>query len=102
MTRPLRIALFLLSLLAFNSLWALVGGQYHLDLMFWPWKLGLTLAAAGFTLMLATADGTRTWVAAALLLAVLIAAGCVTWYAHLNEPADEDDAGDQLSLYRPR
>lgn len=96
--RPLLVALFLLALLAFDFLWALAGGQTHLDLMFWPWKLGLSLAGAGSVVMLATSSGKRTWLAAALLVATMVIAGLVTYEAHLNEPLDEDgENSEQLT-----
>lgn len=89
--RALLIALFLLALLSLNSLWVLAGGQYHLDLMFWPWKLGLSLTAAGTVVVLATGTGKRVWIAGGLLVATMVAAGLVTYQAHLNEPTDEDE-----------
>lgn len=96
--RPLLVALFLLAVLSFNSLWLLAGGQNHLDLLFWPWKPGLSLAAAGFVVMLATAAGKRAWLAAALLVATMVVAGLVTYEAHLNEPVDEDgENSEQLT-----
>src|SRR5579863_7861500 len=45
--RPLLIVEFLIALEAIFTLWSEVGGQYHLDLMFWPWKLGIGVASAG-------------------------------------------------------
>ncbi|HXJ42282.1 MAG TPA: hypothetical protein VNH18_23585 [Bryobacteraceae bacterium] len=96
--RPFLTALFLLALLAFNSLWALVGGQYHLDLMFWAWKLGLSLLAASLIVILATGSRRRVWIAGLLLAATLATAGAVTYYYHVNEPADdEDNQTDQLT-----
>lgn len=89
--RALLIALFLLALLSLNSLWALAGGQYHLTLMFWPWKVGLSLTAAGAVAALATGTGKRVWIAGALLVATMVVAGLVTYQAHLNEPTDEDE-----------
>jgi hypothetical protein len=56
------------------TFWSQVGGQYHLDLMFWPWKFGISLAAAGLITSI-TADLTRE----------------VTYYYHLNEPTDDDE-----------
>ena len=38
--RPLLIFEFLVAIIAVFTLWSQVGGQYHLDLMFWPWKIG--------------------------------------------------------------
>ncbi|MCU1329174.1 MAG: hypothetical protein JWN34_4544, partial [Bryobacterales bacterium] len=49
----------MLALTAFSALWVLVGGQYHLDLMSWAWKLGFVVAASGLTVVLATASGSR-------------------------------------------
>jgi len=95
--RPLLTGLFLLALIAWNSLWVLVGEQYHLDLMFWAWKLGLVVTAAGLTVWIAVARGKRALAAAVLLLACLLAAGFVTYYVHLNEPADADETGDQVT-----
>ena len=44
--RPLLIVEFLIALESIYTFWSEVGGQYHLDLMFWPWKLGVGMAAA--------------------------------------------------------
>jgi len=96
--RPFHAALFLLAMLAFNSLWVLVGGQYHLDLMFWPWKIVLSLLAACLAVLAVTGTRRRAWITGALLVATLAAAGAVTYYYHLNEPADEDEEQtDQLT-----
>ena len=84
------------------TFWSQVGGQYHLDLMFWPWKFGLSIAAAllivGITGSLAGADGIpRRVLLYFFLLTVIVAiAGLVTFYYHLHEPADdEQDNQDQ-------
>ncbi len=96
--RPLLVALFLLALLGFHSLWVLAGGQYHVDLIFWPWKLGLSLAAAGLVLVLGVGNRKQFWISSLLLLGVLVVAGLVTYQAHLNEPTDEDGENtEQLS-----
>lgn len=98
---------FLVALPAVFSLWSQAGGQYHLDLMFWPWKFGLGLAAAVLFTMI-TSEFLRSngrWTRRGILLAsmlvtILIAAGLVTYYYHLNEPpADEGDDG-QTQLTR--
>jgi hypothetical protein len=101
-TRPLRAGLFLLGLLASNSLWVMVGGQYHLDLLSWAWKLTLTLAAATLVVVLATASRTRALAAAALLIVVIAAAGWLTYQAHLNEPGDEEEETEQVTRYQTR
>jgi hypothetical protein len=100
--RPLLIVEFLIALQVVFTVWSEVGGQYHLDLMFWPWKLGVGLVSAWLitwiTANLVRSDGkatARVWMLAALLIATLAVAGCVTYYYHLNEPQDEEDQGDE-------
>ena len=44
--RPLLVVEFLVAIEVVFTFWSQVGGQYHLDLMFWPWKLGIALGAA--------------------------------------------------------
>ncbi len=92
---------FLLALQAIWTFWVQVGGQYHLDLMFWPWKFGLSLLGA--TLIVAISAGRMPKLAAALLVITIGVAGMVTYYYHLNEPADQDDEvqDQQTLLIRP-
>jgi len=92
---------FLIAIKAIFTFWSQVGGQYHLDLMFWPWKFGVSVAAAlcvtGMTAGLARSGGAMTrkvWVLGALLIVTIAIAGCVTYYYHLNEPADEEETDD--------
>jgi glucan phosphoethanolaminetransferase (alkaline phosphatase superfamily) len=96
MLRILLIIEFLIAIQAVFTFWSQVGGQYHLDLMFWPWKFGLSLAAALLiTLMtMAFARGRKPWALGVLLIVTVAIAGYVTYYYHLNEPSDEDDSGD--------
>ena len=96
--RSLLVAEFLLALIAVFTLWSQVGGQYHLDLMFWPWKLGIGLSASALIVSLTSAlyrsggEFSRGVILrCSLLLAVALAAGAVTYYYHLNEPQDEED-----------
>jgi hypothetical protein len=93
---------FLIALIATFTVWSQVGGQYHLDLMAWYWKLGLGTAIA-FAAVKATAAavaGTRAWNSRTLkwisiILALALACGAVTYYYHLTEPpADEEDQQD--------
>jgi hypothetical protein len=100
--RPLLIVEFLIALQVVFTCWSQIGGQYHLDLMFWPWKMGVSVAAAllvtGITADLVRSDGVvrrRAWLYGSLLLVTLIVAGLVTYYYHLHEPTDEDDSDDQ-------
>ncbi len=98
---------FLVALPAVFSLWSQAGGQYHLDLMFWPWKLGLGLAAAGLFTAL-TAEWVRShgkWtrrgiLLVSMLLTVMLAAGAVTYYYHLNEPPPDEGDDGQTQLTR--
>lgn len=96
---------FLLALMAALTLWSQSGGQYHLDLMPWYWKLGLTTAAAFvFTRLtmcwagehLAGRRSLALWIVALLL--VLACAGAVTYYYHLYEPTDSDENADQTTV----
>jgi hypothetical protein len=96
--RPLLIVEFLIALEVIFTFWAQVGGQYHLDLMFWPWKFGLSVAAAilivAITANILQHEGEITRRAlffGSLLLVTIGAAGIVTYYYHLNEPADQQD-----------
>ena len=84
--------------------------------MFWPWKFGLTVAAAwlitAITAELFSRDpelpgvlSRRAVLYAALLFAVIVTAGVVTYYYHMNEPPDDDTtdepANQATRLYRP-
>jgi len=99
--RPLLIVEFLIAIEAIFTVWSEVGGQYHLDLMFWPWKLGIGAASAGLivavTANLARNEGQITrralWFCS-LLIAVAITAGVVTYYYHVNEPVDQEEDQD--------
>jgi hypothetical protein len=100
--RPLLIIEFLIAIQTVFTFWSEVGGQYHLDLMFWPWKLVLSVAAAllttALTASLVRTDGVvakRAWLYVTLLLATIALAGMVTYYYHLHEPTDEDNQDDQ-------
>jgi hypothetical protein len=92
------IAEFLLALIAVFIVWSQVGGQTHLDLMAWYFKLFFSVAIA-YAVVRATqaAVGSEDawnghvlgWLA---LVGVLAAgAGMITYYVHLYEPADEED-----------
>jgi hypothetical protein len=93
--RPLLVIVFLVAIEVCFTFWGEVGGQYDLDLMFWPWKFGLTLAAAGLITAI-TAElvrgvrSRRMVIYGVLLLAVVVTAGIVTYYYYMNEPADDN------------
>ena len=99
--RPLLVFEFLVAIEVWLSFWSQVGGQYHLDLMFWPWKFGLTVGAAWLTTAITAelfrgngAVSRRAIAYAALLALVIITAGIVTYYYHVNEPADDESNSD--------
>jgi hypothetical protein len=100
---------FLVAIEVCLTFWSQVGGQYHLDLMFWPWKFGLTLAAASLITAI-TADlfrgvpgqpggfSRRAVIYAALLFAVIVTAGVVTYYYHMNEPPDDENSNETPAM----
>jgi hypothetical protein len=99
--RPLLIIEFLIAIQTVFTFWSEVGGQYHLDLMFWPWKFGLSITAAllivAITGNLVQNNGAITRYALTLcsfLIVVIVVAGIVTWFYHLNEPPDPNDQSD--------
>jgi hypothetical protein len=104
--RPLLVVEFLLAILAVFTFWSQVGGQYHLDLMFWAWKVGFGLGAAwlivAITAALVRNEGEikgPVLLLVSLLLTVMLAAGAVTYYYHLNEPpAQDEDDDDQPAI----
>ena len=111
--RPLLALEFLIAIEVWLTFWSEVGGQYDLDLMFWPWKFVLILAAAGLTVGL-TAElvrvtprrfSRRAGVYIAGLMLVMLTASAVTYYTWLNEPADdqtdEPTAIHSTQLYLP-
>lgn len=101
--RPLLIIEFLIALESIYTAWSEVGGQYHLDLMFWPWKMGIGFGAAwlitaitGNIVKNGGAIRRRVYLYASLLCLVLATAGVVTWYYHMHEPVDQQDDNDDV------
>jgi hypothetical protein len=98
--------LFLIALMAVFVLWSQVGGQSHLDLLAWPVKLGLGLAAAYGVVRTTAASvaGERAWNShmvrwLGLTLAVLAACGYASYYAHVNlEDTDEADQQQNTTI----
>jgi hypothetical protein len=99
---------FLIAVMAIFVIWSQVGGQGHLDLVPWPVKLGLGLAAA-YSVVRTTAasvSGDRAWNGQAvrwlgLTIALLAACGYASYYAHLNlEDTDEEDQQQDTTVSR--
>jgi hypothetical protein len=96
---------FLIALIAVFVLWSQVGGQGHLDIMPWYFKLGLG-AGAAFAVVKATAaavGGAHPWNAGTLkwcgiLILLLIGCGLITYYCHLYLETDQDDQPDESSV----
>ena len=89
---------FLIALIATYTVWSQVGGQGHLDLMAWYWKLffGVGLSVAAVRATTAAVNGPRTWNARTLrwisiILALILGCAAVTYYYHLSEPPSEDE-----------
>jgi hypothetical protein len=99
--RPLLIVEFLIAVEAIFTVWSEVGGQYHLDLMFWPWKLGLGFGAAwlvvAITANLVRNEGAitgRALLFCSLLITLFLLAGVVTYYYHVHEPVEQEEDQD--------
>ncbi len=89
---------FLIALIAIFTFWSQVGGQPHLDLMPWYVKFVVAIGTASAFVKLTSvvAGSERIWTGVTLrwllvLLATVAVAGAVTYYYHLNEPAEPDD-----------
>jgi glucan phosphoethanolaminetransferase (alkaline phosphatase superfamily) len=96
---------FLLAVLAIFTLWSQVGGQGHLDLMAWYWKLvlggGGSVAVVCLTaaLMRQERGVSRSVVLWAVVIVVLAAAmAAVTFYYHVHEVIDEPDEEGATAL----
>lgn len=99
---------FLIALIAIFTAWSEIGGQAALDLMYWGWKLGLSVALAAvivaYTAAIATADSlwnlrSARWLMIIVLLVLVI--GIVTYYYALQVDTGESDEVGTMSLFRP-
>jgi hypothetical protein len=89
---------FLIALIAVFVLWSEVGGQVHLDLMPWYFKLAFG-AGAAFAMVKATAAAvshehpwngqTLKWLG--IMLALLVGCGLASYYCHMYLESDEGD-----------
>ena len=110
--RLLRILLgieYLIAVQVLIAFWSHAGGQYHIELMFWPWKIAIPLAGAALVVAMTSglARGLR-WTSARILLMevslllLMLVAGLVTYYYHVNEPTDQDDEDQPAQITRTR
>jgi hypothetical protein len=95
---------FLVALTTVLEFWNIVGGSYHLELMYWMWKFGISLAMAGMITALASVlavrgklDFAAFWRLIIFMALTMALAGGVTYYYHLNEPTD-DEQSDEPSI----
>jgi hypothetical protein len=89
---------FLAALIATFTVWSQVGGQGHLDMMAWYWKLllGTGVAAATVKATVAAVENEQTWNPRtlrwlAVIITLAIGCGVVTYYYHLYEPDEEEE-----------
>jgi hypothetical protein len=89
---------FFVAVIAIISLWSEVGGEGHLDLMPWYFKLGciagLAWCCVRFTAAIVEqqkvwAPRTLGWFAGILLFCIVM--GGITYYYHLHEESDDGD-----------
>jgi hypothetical protein len=97
---------FLIAVIAVYVLWSQVGGQSHLDLMPWYFKLGLGAGAALAAVKAteAAVSEERTWNSRTLkwfgiTLLMLVGCGLASYYAHIYlEDNTDDSTGDNSSV----
>ncbi len=101
--RAAYVLIFLITLLAASSIWPQAGGQGHLDLMPWYWKLfpPMAFSYAVVRASMAAGEGSAawnrlsvTWFLTALLFASLI--GGLTYYYHLTESQEQVDSDEGI------
>jgi hypothetical protein len=100
---------FLIALIAVFLLWSEVGGQSHLDLMPWYFKLFLGTGTA-FAVVKATAAAVahehpwngRTLKWLGIMAALLVGCGLASYYCHMYLEIDEgDDQPDSARVIVP-
>jgi len=100
---------FWLVLLASHVVWPQAGGQGHLDIMAWYWKLFLPMALAGAitAMTVAAVEGEkfwngRTWLWFVFAIAIMAAMASVTYYYHLHENDNLEEAVPEDTADRSR
>jgi hypothetical protein len=96
---------FLIALIAVFVLWSQVGGQSHLDLMPWYFKLAFG-AGAAFAVVMATAAAVshehawngRTLKWLGIMVALLVCCGLASYYCHMYLETDEGDDQQESSF----
>jgi hypothetical protein len=96
---------FLIALIAVFLLWSEVGGQSHLDLMPWYFKLVLG-AGAAFAMVKATAAAVahehpwngRTLKWLGIMVALLVGCGLASYYCHMYLEGDDEEDQQESSL----
>jgi hypothetical protein len=96
--RLVYIVEFLVAIPAVYTLWSQVGGQGHMDLMPWYWKMLLGVGACWAIVRLTAAmiERERTWTKRSVtwmicVLLFAISMGAATYYYHLHEAPDEPE-----------
>lgn len=96
--RFLYICEFLVCIFVVFIAWPEIGGQVHIDLIEWHYKLlvGALFAFASVRATMAACAAEQPWNAKLagwfiVVLLSMLAMGILTYNAHLNEPADEQD-----------
>ena len=92
---------FLIAMVAIFTVWSEVGGQAALDLMHWAWKLGLSVSLASSVVLYTSAImaeeslwsvRSARWLA--IMLAIFLGMGAVTYYyGLLAETGESDETG---------
>lgn len=97
----------LLAVPAVYTLWGQVGGQGHLDLMPWHWKLLLGGGACWALVRLTKSaiEHDRFWNAATLawlggVLFIGLLMGSATYYCHLHEATEDVDSEESTTAAR--
>lgn len=90
---------FLIALIAIFTVWSQVGGQEHLDLLEWYWKLGLSAGLAFAVVRATLGERPLTWIGISLLFVIVI--GSITYHHHLYRELPEEEEPEALTSSEP-